>query len=255
MTTSDEETNAVEGVITLVRGELTVGDGATFVFKKGVRTSHLESEEAYIGFCEALDVLKHPYTVINLDVEDWTIGEEWQAEQLAEDNLVKLLDSVNDEFTVVTDHYHGADKISDDGPIIVQYFGFDPSMSDFLADPKFAEILERNGYSLTDENSAELDYSQVSSSSVWVYDPGTNTGFAVLHDGIAEARVVTYGFAEILKRMDEYLQERDQKRLILIAYADGNVAEVDEDHPAYDWEFDFEVGKYVSKDELNLKLR
>lgn len=125
----------------------------------------------------------------------------------------------------------------------VTYFGFDPSLSSILTDAKFAEVLEKYGYSLASENGDAIDYSQVASGSVWVYDAATESGIAVIHDGLLEARLTSPGFESILKIMDDFKKRNAEARLFLSVSDDGP-NEVYLGDPEFDWEFDFITGRY-----------
>jgi hypothetical protein len=131
----------------------------------------------------------------------------------------------------------------EDGPIVT-YFGFDPSQSSILTDSRFAEILEKNSYSLANEEGEPIEYSQVGTGSVWVFDSQTETGIAVIHDGLVEAQLTAPGFVQLVKLMDDFQKEHSGARLFLDATEDG-VNEVYHGDRAYDWEFDLNSGKYM----------
>lgn len=126
----------------------------------------------------------------------------------------------------------------------VIYFGFAPSLASILTDTKFAEVLENNSYSLADENGEPIDYSQVSTGSVWVYDPATETGLAVIHDGLIETSLSSPGFESILRVMDDFVKKNDDRRLFLAPYEEG-MTEVYHDSEEFNWMFDLESGQYL----------
>lgn len=235
--------------MTFVSSELGFGDGVTNVFKGDELMTRLEGDESRNGFESCLEVLGHPYRSISIDYEDYSVIEEWGLDHESTTSLKTVLEAAKHAELNINIHEHTSESEDEDYPLTVQYFGFDPSMSDFLTDPKFAEILEQYGYILQDREGKPFDCSQVDGSKVWVYDPNTMSMFPIINSGIAEASIVSEGFKLILNQMDEFLRSRENKRLILISYADGNLSEVDEDHPAHDWKFDYAIGQYVPEED------
>jgi hypothetical protein len=198
-------------------------------------------ESGLIAFEAALDELDQDIQKIYLKstpVSSLSFDPEWETHSLS-----YVLTAAIDNGTEVKYHRRSDSMLHfEDGPIVT-YFGFDPSQSSILTDSRFAEILEKNSYSLANEEGEPIEYSQVGTGSVWVFDSKTETGIAIIHDGLVEAQLTAPGFVEIVKLMDSFQKEHSGARLFLDATEDG-VNEVYYGDRAYDWEFDLMVGKY-----------
>lgn len=198
-------------------------------------------DSGLIAFEAALDELNQDVQKIYLKStpdKSLAFDRDWQVKTLSE-VLTEALDN-----GIEIKYHRRSDSMLhfEDGPVVT-YFGFDPSQASILTDSRFAEILEKNSYSLANEEGEPIEYSQVGTGSVWVFDPRTETGIAIIHDGLVEAQLTAPGFADIVKLMDEFQKEFSGSRLFLDVTDDG-VNEVYHGDRAYDWEFDLITGKY-----------
>lgn len=198
-------------------------------------------DSGLIAFEAALDELDQDVQKIYLKttpVASLSFDPEWQTRSLSD----VLTASIDNDAEVKYHRRSNSMLHFEDGPVVT-YFGFDPSQSSILTDSRFAEILEKNSYSLANEEGEPIEYSQVGTGSVWVFDSQTETGIAVIHDGLVEAQLTAPGFAQIVKLMDEFQKEHSGARLFLDVTEDG-VNEVYHGDRAYEWEFDLVTGKY-----------
>lgn len=219
------------------------GYGKHLVYRNDDRIESLVSHGTADGFEAALRALSQDYRIITIDekIEDGSV-QEW-GYNVSTESLQDVLSTAEDAgLRIQISEYLLTARAEDP---TVRYFGFEPSMIGILSEPKFAELLEKNGFALTDGDGQQLDYSQVDTSQVWVYDPSTDSGMAVLHDGIVETAITSNGFKNVLKLMDEYLKTNYGKRLILSGDGKETPAEVEVGHAKYDWEFDYEMTRYV----------
>lgn len=208
---------------------------------RGDRALHSLDEGGLIAYEYALDDLSQEVDKIYLKStpeSSLSFDSGWETRSLSD-----VLTAAEDNGAKFVWHRRSSITAAKQDVVSVTYFGFDPSLSGVLTEAKFAEILEQYRYSLANEEGEPIDYSQVASSSVWVYDPATESGIAVIHDGLVEARLTSPGFESILKAMDDFVKETSGARLFLDT-SNGGVDEVYHGDRAYDWEFDLKSGKY-----------
>lgn len=208
---------------------------------RGDRALHSFDESGLIAYEAALDDLGQEVDKIYLKStpeSSLSFDSDWETRSLSD-----VLTAAEDNGAKFVWHRRSSITAAKQDVVSVTYFGFDPSLSGVLTEAKFAEILEQYRYSLANEEGEPIDYSQVSSASVWVYDPATETGIAVIHDGLVEARLTSPGFESILKAMDDFVKETSGARLFLDTSNDG-VDEVYHGDRSYDWDFDLKAGKY-----------
>lgn len=209
---------------------------------RGDRALHSLDESGLIAYEYALDDLGEEVDKIYLKstpANSLSFDPDWETRSLSD-----VLTAAEDNGAKFVWHRRSSITAAKQDVVSVTYFGFDPSLSGVLTEVKFAEILEQYRYSLANEEGEPIDYSQVSSASVWVYDPATESGIAVIHDGLVEARLTSPGFESILKAMDDFVKENSGARLFLETTGDG-VNEVYSGDSVYDWEFDLNSGQYV----------
>lgn len=208
---------------------------------RGEKALHSFDESGVIAYEEALDDLSQDFQKIYLKanaISSLSFDPDWESRRLSQ----VLLAAIDNDAEVI--YHRESPSMEPARPVpSVAYFGFDPSLSSVLTDSEFAKVLEENGYSLADEDGEPVDYSQVAWGSVWVFDPATQTGVAVIHDGLVEARLTSPGFASILRIMDRFKREHADCRLFL-SVSNGNVNEVYAGDTEFDWQFDLNLNKY-----------
>lgn len=210
---------------------------------RGEQAIHSFDDGGLIAFEAALDSLDQDVQRLYLVSESknsLSFDPDWETRSLSD-----VLTAAADNGADIRVHRESPTMAAQAAIPTVTYFGFDPSLSGILTDTKFAEVLEKYSYSLADENGEPVDYSHVAPGAVWVYDAATESGIAVIHDGLLEARLNSPGFASILKIMDNFKRENTDCRLFL-AVDDEGVHEVYADSDEFDLEFDFETGSYVN---------
>lgn len=211
---------------------------------RGEKAIHSFDEGGLIAFEAALDELDQDvqrlYVIAPTLQSSVAFDSKWETRPLS-DVLTAAVDNGAD----VRVHRESPSMAAQAAVKKVTYFGFDPSLSGVLTDAKFAEVLEKYGYSLADENGELIDYSQVAAASVWVYDPVTETGIAVICDGLVESAITSPGFESILKVMDSFKKENAEARLFLGVDDEGNPREVYSGDTDYDFEFDLSTGAYI----------
>lgn len=214
---------------------------------RGDRALHSLDEGGLIAYEYALDDLGQEVDKIYLKStpeSSLSFDSGWETRSLSD-----VLKAAEDNGAKFVWHRRSSITAAKRDVVSVTYFGFDPSLSGVLTEAKFAGILEQYRYSLANEEGEPIDYSQVASSSVWVYDPATESGIAVIHDGLVEARLTSPGFEGILKAMDDFVKENAGARLFLDMTGD-EVNEVYSGDTAYDWEFDLTSSKYINPDSV-----
>lgn len=232
-----------EDTFSIVSCSEAFGDGVHHIYKGDDRMLTLDSHQAADGFEASLRLMSSDYATITID-EDSDNGAlaEW-GQNISTESLSDMLENAREcDLKIIK---HAFNLSSRAVAPKVRYFGFDPSMMSFLSEQKFADLLEKNGFVLTGERAKQLDYSQVDTSQIWVYDPNSKTGMAILHEGLVESEVVSKGFEQILQLMDSWLQENYDKRLILGEDEAGRFEEIDSNHRKYTWKYDYEMTRYV----------
>lgn len=84
--------NTPEKLFTLLTGIDSFGDGTTLVYNGDAMFSRLESDESSTGYAQALDDLGIKMQSVDIDADDWRVGEEWGSDAPI-DSLSELLES------------------------------------------------------------------------------------------------------------------------------------------------------------------
>lgn len=209
---------------------------------RGEKAIHSFEEGGLIAFEAALDELEQDvqklYLVASTPQSSLAFDSDWETRTLSD-----VLTAAADNGADIRFHRESPSMAAQAAVPTVIYFGLVPSLASILTDAKFAEVLEKYGYSLADEEGEPIDYSQVASDSVWVYDPVTKTGLAVIHSGLIESSLTSPGFASILRVMDDFVKKNDDRRLFLTE--EPFLCEVYQDSEEFNWNFDLESGQYL----------
>lgn len=122
----------------------------------------------------------------------------------------------------------------------ITYYGLHSVDSDILRFPKFVEAVKNNGYTLVDGERNPVTADEVQ----WltVVDPATGAELSVIVDDAITEVIKLEGFREVLRAMDDFLKISLNCRLFEMT----DVGSITDEDPEYDWEFDFELGGYVS---------
>lgn len=91
-----------ENNFTLITGIDAFGDGTTLIYRGDELLSSLESDESSIGYVQALEDLDHTHQSIDIEFDDWEVGEEWGS-NAPKESLTELLaaaETANAEVTV-----------------------------------------------------------------------------------------------------------------------------------------------------------
>lgn len=124
----------------------------------------------------------------------------------------------------------------------ITYYGLHSMDSEILRFPQFVEAVKSNGYVLVDGDGDPITTDEVQW--VTIVDPATGAELSVIIDDAITEVIKLEGFREVLRAMDDFLKISLNCRLFEMS----GVGSITDEDPEYDWEFDFELGGYVSSE-------
>jgi hypothetical protein len=132
--------------------------------------------------------------------------------------------------------------------IHIEYYGVDPSETDLIHSPEFAEALDSYDLILVNENGDELITPPSGDEFIFVKNEEDGKVMSVLFDDITTVENPSEAFEEVLMAMDTFSKRRLQTRLFTFTANDDEYesegSRVDEDHAAFLWEYDISSGEY-----------